>query len=50
MPQLIFRIIALVCFVLSAWLVAPPAPDPVWRRLVSIGFAFLAASFIAWPL
>lgn len=35
-----------VCLAMS-WYLAPQ-PDPVWKRLVSIGLALFVASFISW--
>lgn len=45
LAHLILLVFALVCFVISAF---PPA-QPNWNRLVSIGLAFLTASFMPWP-
>lgn len=44
--RLILLIFSFVCFVLGAW-TNPPSDR---TRLVSAGLAFLAASFIPWPL
>ncbi len=47
--HLIFLLTAFICFALSAWLAAPvPAPDPLWRRIVSLGLTSLVASMISW--
>jgi hypothetical protein len=43
--HLILLVLALVCFGLSIW-TAAPAPDPWWRRLISIGLFAATLAFI----
>lgn len=44
--SLVFAILALACFVLDFFAVWPPA-NGRWGRLISLGLAFLTASWMA---
>lgn len=44
--RLVLVVASFLCFVGAAWL--SPQPDPLWKRIVSVGAALFVGSFISW--
>jgi hypothetical protein len=42
-------LLAIVLFVIAVWMAAEPTPEPLWKRLISVGLIFFAASFLPFP-